>query len=77
VYRLFKSLKNWKSWDPPTVWVLNFLNTMKLFHPEYFEKVQNPNRWWVPTLPGDTHRFDDLDVWMEMLEDYHENGRII
>ena len=20
---------------------------------------------------------DDLDVWMEMLEDYHENGRII
>jgi hypothetical protein len=26
---------------------------------------------------GDTHRFDDLDVWMEMLEDYHENGRII
>jgi len=20
---------------------------------------------------------DDLDIWMEMLEDYHENGRII
>jgi hypothetical protein len=24
---------------------------LNLFHPEYFEKDQNPNRWWVPTLP--------------------------
>ena len=24
---------------------------LNLFHPEYFEKDQNPNRCWVPTLP--------------------------
>jgi hypothetical protein len=30
--------------------ILNF--TTSIYYPEYFEKVQNPNRWWVPTRLG-------------------------